>query len=200
MTVRTRRILSLVSLVVGLLLVGWVGVALVASGSGHRAAAPSSASATTTSTPSPSPSGAATASSTPTASASASPGAAAVLDLTGQQSYLFASPSGNIVCHLGSSSVRCSTADRQWTPPAPDGCRQAHDDLALTGEGKAVVVCHTDTIRPAAETSAHVLAYGRAVKMGDILCFSQTNGMSCSNTTTGSSIFMARERYEVNNS
>ncbi|WOQ18000.1 DUF6636 domain-containing protein [Raineyella sp. W15-4] len=133
------------------------------------------------------------------ATPSPAPTRAAVLDLSGQAAYQFVSPTGNIVCQMGSSNVRCDAKDRAWTPPAPDGCTLDHGDLGIDTNGHATVVCAGDSIRqPTTGSSIPTLAYGQAVRMGDMMCFSQSNGVSCSSNLTGDSIFLARERYELN--
>jgi len=132
------------------------------------------------------------------ASTTPTPSRAAVLDLSDRSAYQFASPTGNIICQMGPTGVRCDARDKSWTPPAPDGCTQAHDDLGIDANGRAGVVCATDTIRqPMKGSSIPTLGYGQAARMGDLMCFSQSNGISCSSNLTGDSIFLARERYEI---
>ncbi|WOP18705.1 DUF6636 domain-containing protein [Raineyella sp. LH-20] len=193
-----RRIVLLVTagmvLLIGLAVLG--GVLLL--GPGPRPAASSSPTVAASPTAAPTPSAAPSASRSPSPTPSPTP-PAAVLDLSGQAAYQFLSPTGNIVCQMASTNVRCSAQNRSWTPPAPADCTLDHGDLGIDANGRATVVCAGDTIRqPLSGSSIPTLAYGRAVRMGDMMCFSQSNGVSCSSNLTGDSIFLARERYELN--
>ncbi|QGF22483.1 DUF6636 domain-containing protein [Raineyella fluvialis] len=165
-------------------------------------------SATSTASDTPATTDPATTSATPSSSTSAPAvnvrQVGAVLDVSSSDRYRFASPTGNIVCQLDKDAVQCAAADRQWTPTptGKDDCKDPNGDVALRSDGRAVVVCHGDSIgqRTDKKTSATVLDYGHAVKKGDIMCLSQTNGVTCSSNVNGASIFLSRERYEVNGS
>lgn len=194
-----RRGVTIALAVVGVAVVVGLGLALLLRPStvgttGHAASASAPAGPVSTS-PAVGPMSALSGTPAPTPGASRS----AVLDLSDRSAYQFVSPTGNIICRMGPSTVRCNAKDRSWSPPAPADCEQAHDDIALGADGKATVVCHTDSIRqPMTAATIPTLTYGTAVKMGDVLCISQSNGISCAQSMTGDSIFLARERYEVN--
>lgn len=188
-----RRVATITLALLGVAVIVGLGLTLLLRPSIPRSAAhtPSDGTSAPTTGPTPTPSGTPTRIPAPTSSA--------VLDLSDRSAYRFASPTGNIICLMGPSTVRCNAQNRSWTPPAPAGCQQAHDDLAIDAGGRATVACHTDSIRQAPDGGAiPTLAYGTAVKMGAVLCISQSNGISCAQSMTGDSIFLARERYEVN--
>ncbi len=114
--------------------------------------------------------------------------------------YAFSTPSGAIVCRGDKDALRCGATDRQWEPPGQKGCQDPNGDLTLDARGRAAVVCHGDPVTQRADKDvpSMVLGYGQALRAGDILCLSQSNGLSCSSGTTGSSIFLSTDRYEVN--
>jgi hypothetical protein len=131
----------------------------------------------------------------------------------------FASPTGHIVCLMGSGSVRCEFhGTKTWSAPWPDGC-ELDCDSALEVNDQVVGVCAGDTIiefaQPGQSTTAWwhsggptvtisdmqmmlaVLPYGSALAVGHMRCDSETTGVTCRNLTTGHGFSMAREAYSI---
>ena len=46
---------------------------------------------------------------------------------------------------------------------------------------------------------APAVAYGESIQIGSILCSSETTGLTCEDTTTGSSFVLARNTYPLGN-
>jgi hypothetical protein len=111
---------------------------------------------------------------------------------------LFSSPTKNIGCAIDTSYARCDLTDRDWEPPAkPADCDlEWGDSVEVSKQGKAAFVCHGDTTRG----SPDVLEYGDALRVGaggQVICWSETVGMSCENQATGHGFFLARESYRT---
>jgi len=142
-----------------------------------------------------------------------------VQTVTGDNGASFASPTGHIVCLMGSGSVRCEFhGTKTWSAPWPDGC-ELDCDSALEVNDQVVSVCAGDTIiefaQPGQSTTAWwhsggptvtisdmqmmlaVLPYGSALAVGHMRCDSETTGVTCRNLTTGHGFSMAREAYSI---
>jgi pyruvate/2-oxoglutarate dehydrogenase complex dihydrolipoamide acyltransferase (E2) component len=117
----------------------------------------------------------------------------------------FTSPSGNITCLLekddgASDAVRCAVAERQWDPPAPEGCGTGPGDGLTISEGRAHGTCAGDDITGWVEpgTDGPVeLAYGSVLHLGAVGCESSEAGVRCTDTSTGAGFLVSRGRYEV---
>ena len=157
--------------------------------------------------------------STPALSTPASLPTAAVQTVTGDNGASFASPTGHIVCLMGSGSVRCEFhGTKTWSAPWPDGC-ELDWDSALAVDDQVVGVCAGDTIMgfaapgqdatawwhaggptvtiPEASMTLAVLPYGTALAVGHMRCDSATTGVTCRNTSTGHGFTMSREAYSI---
>jgi len=157
--------------------------------------------------------------STPALSTPASLPTAAVQTVTGDNGAGFASPTGHIVCLMGSDSVRCEFhGTKSWKAPWPDGC-ELDWESALEVDEQVVGVCAGDTIIEFAQTGQStttwwrsggptvkisdsqmtlaVLPYGTALAVGHMRCDSASTGVTCRNLTTGHGFSMATEAYTI---
>lgn len=157
--------------------------------------------------------------STPALTSPAPLPAAAVQTVSGDKGAAFASPTGHIVCLMGSGSVRCEFhGTKTWQAPWPDGC-ELDWESALEVDEQVVGVCAGDTIvefaQPGQSTTTWwhsggstvtdsdaqmtfvVLPYGSALAVGHMRCDSATTGVTCRNLTTGHGFSMAREAYSI---
>jgi hypothetical protein len=129
----------------------------------------------------------------------------------------FASPTGHIVCLMGSDGVRCEFhGTKSWKAPRPDGCELDWDSALALGD-QLEGVCAGDTIMGFAATgqgttawwkaggptvtvadanmTLAVLPYDSALAVGRIRCDSASTGVTCRNLTTGHGFSMAAEAY-----
>lgn len=90
----------------------------------------------------------------------------------------FQTPSGNIACNLAGSVARCDIKKKDWDPgPRPSSCPvDWGGGLEVGGSGKGRVVCAGDTVM---NPDAPVLEYGQQTQVGDFLCASEEDGVSC---------------------
>lgn len=106
----------------------------------------------------------------------------------------FTLPSKNIGCLVTTESARCDIAEKAWTAPAkPADCQLAWGNaLTVTAEG-ATLTCAGDTVMGAPE----ILAYGKAVQVGDFVCTSASEGIRCTHAPTGKGFSLARATYKT---
>jgi hypothetical protein len=107
----------------------------------------------------------------------------------------FLTPSGNIGCGMDPQGVRCDVRGRRFqVPPAPDDC------LLEWGHGVAVRIGTTGYLECAGDTAIidglQVLEYGKAVRVGQIVCESRTTGVTC-RTDEGHGFTLSREAYTL---
>ncbi|MFD1534730.1 DUF6636 domain-containing protein, partial [Pseudonocardia aurantiaca] len=114
----------------------------------------------------------------------------------GSGSARFATPSGNIACALATGEARCDVRERSWQIPAtPAGCDLAYGTGAvLTAGQKGKLSCVGDTL---SDPSLQVLAYGQAVRLGDVVCTSRETGVRCEDGRSGHGFAVARASYEL---
>ena len=107
----------------------------------------------------------------------------------------FRTPSKNIFCYLQRSAVRCDIFHHTWQPPAkPASCEfDWGSSLHITG-GKAGFLCVSDSVFSEAKTT---LEYGRGYRSGDVLCDSESAGLTCKDEKTGRGFTLASARYSV---
>ncbi len=106
----------------------------------------------------------------------------------------FATPSKNIACFLDAGGARCDIAQRSWTPPPkPSACElDWANGINLSARG-ASLTCAGDTVLGPTE----LLGYGRAIRVGDIVCTSLQSGMRCDDTATRHGFMLAREAFTI---
>jgi hypothetical protein len=111
----------------------------------------------------------------------------------------FQTPSGNIGCQLIDGLARCDIEHRSWSPPArPSSCPDEVDfgqGLEVSAEGTAAqFVCAGDTAR---DPSSPKLAYGTGTQIGNFLCVSEEDGLSCRDTESGHGFFISIQSYRA---
>lgn len=110
----------------------------------------------------------------------------------------FRSPSGRIRCmvsDLPDAFARCDVTDATFTPPKkPAECALDWGSGVTVSPGRrAQFVCAGDTV-----DNGPTLAYGSAVIVGDLICISRTDGVTCRTATTALHGFrIARESYSL---
>jgi hypothetical protein len=133
------------------------------------------------------------------------PGTGATLvDLApfGADAPRFTTPSRNISCQLtdtsptGDGDARCDVAQSSWPlPPKPADCTgNWGGGVSVSAAEKAQLTCASDTV---ADPGLQVLAYGRAVSYGGIVCDSRETGVRCVNRATGHGFRVARASYDL---
>jgi hypothetical protein len=108
----------------------------------------------------------------------------------------FKSPSGNIGCMIIAGTARCDIKQRSWSPPpAPKSCPPIVNygqGMIVTASGPGHLVCAGDTTL---DPTAQAVPYGTDTVIDTFLCESRSNGMTCTNTTTGHGFFIAIQGY-----
>ncbi|MGV0634823.1 DUF6636 domain-containing protein [Mycolicibacillus trivialis] len=120
----------------------------------------------------------------------------------GPYSTDFTSPSGNINCAIWESGhdiaphVRCDLKERTFAPPPrPTDCAMGPWAKSVTlkrGE-PAELRCISDSVISA---DAVVLEYGREISAEGFDCRSRSDGITCTDATTGNGFRLARDSYE----
>jgi len=132
-----------------------------------------------------------------TAASAAGPAAtpSAAIQMVSGDTWLFATPSGNIDCALSATDVRCDIGDRIWSaPPRPQDCQLDYGNGVVVSASGAGLSCAGDTLLHATTT---VLAYGHGARDGDVLCVSQQTDVWCQYVPTGHGFTLAREGYTL---
>jgi uncharacterized protein DUF6636 len=106
---------------------------------------------------------------------------------------MFRTPSKNIFCALTRSAVRCDIAQNKWTlPTKPADCELDWGNGAYIDRGKAGFTCTGDTLLG---TATETLEYDHALRSGDVLCTSESTGLTCKDEKTGRGFTMSVARY-----
>lgn len=106
----------------------------------------------------------------------------------------FVTPSGNIGCVIGAGQARCDISQRSWKPtPPPEPCPVDYGQGIQVGSAEAAFVCAGDTSLGGPAT----LGYGQSSRRGPLLCVSSQDGVTCTNTSTGSGFFISRQSYQL---
>ncbi|GIF18554.1 hypothetical protein BJ973_008485 [Actinoplanes tereljensis] len=133
---------------------------------------------------------------TPTPSAHAGLGAPAVAPAASPavvDEAMFQTPSKNIFCALIPSAVRCDIAQNKWNVPSkPADCDLDWGRGAYLEAGRVGFTCTGDTLLG---TATETLEYGRALRSGDVLCSSESTGLTCKDEKTGRGFTMSVARY-----
>ncbi len=148
------------------------------------------------------------------------------IEVGSKDSAAFASPSGNIVCELrrgeetAHTSVRCDVVEHAWTlPPRPADCEYEWGNGVLLVRGSAYLGCASDTAlyaavvdspsawwlgRPGSQRitvdsrgAMAALAYGASLRLGTVTCLSATDGVHCTDATTGHGFDIAKATYRL---
>lgn len=107
----------------------------------------------------------------------------------------FTSPSRNIHCVMGESSVRCDIVERDWSPPPrPADCTYDYGQgISFSAGNKPEFVCAGDSARGAGDT----LSYGQAITAGPIRCDSAESGITCRDVDSGHGFSLSRAAYRI---
>jgi hypothetical protein len=107
----------------------------------------------------------------------------------------FRTPSKNIACALTSKSVRCDIVRKNWQPPPkPADCELDWGSGTFIENGRANFICAGDTVIGAATTT---LAYGNALRSGDLMCDSESVALRCLDEKTGHGFSLAVAQYSL---
>ena len=110
----------------------------------------------------------------------------------------FASPTGNILCVIERDWASCTLQAKTWrVPPRPASCDTDYGpDLLVGASGKADFRCSSDAA-PYDWDGGRTLAYGRAIRFGDMRCQSDQAGMLCESLATGHGFTVSRAAYSL---
>lgn len=123
--------------------------------------------------------------------------------------YLFESPSGNIACDFtdqggGSAHLYCAIEAHNFedAPMNADTGERCDQNVWFNMQQgmNPLVICDTDgsvTSPLLHRPGLWTLAYGQSLAAGAITCDSDTDGMTCTDATTGHYFRVARESYEI---
>lgn len=115
-------------------------------------------------------------------------------------SGVFLSPSGNIICNLvtldGSTSAMCEIRTYTYTVPQakPTNCGVGWGDRVKLEENAPfpTLSCHGDSAFGMA-AGQPTLQYGQSRTVGTITCTSRTTGMTCKDAGTGRYFQLSRD-------
>lgn len=102
----------------------------------------------------------------------------------------FQLPSGNIVCTLSSRGATCTIARFTYSPPAAAGCTGRTGHLVVLSDAGVEVPC-VEGPTPQVTGDARQLAYGTSLTRGDFTCASGTDGVTCTQGSTGTGFRLA---------
>ncbi|QDO87237.1 hypothetical protein FNH13_01915 [Ornithinimicrobium ciconiae] len=112
----------------------------------------------------------------------------------------FLMPSTNVACGIGPEWVACQIADRDYTPSHTfPGCRATEADTLLLRAGQqAQWVCSEHSMFGVRhEVQGATLSYGSVMMRHGFTCLSDTDGVQCSEDSTGYSFRLARSSYDL---
>jgi len=106
---------------------------------------------------------------------------------------MFHTPSKNIFCSLTHSAVRCDIGQDKWKlPTKPADCELDWGNGIYLQSGKVGFTCTGDTLLGSA---TRTLEYGTALRSGDVVCNSESTGLTCKDEKTGRGFTMSVARY-----
>jgi len=115
----------------------------------------------------------------------------------------FQSPSGNIVCSMGTfvggkandNFVDCEITDHSWVAPprAPDCALNWGNRFRLEQGNAAVFACQHQAMPAPQQT----LDYGQTRSIGAITCDSEPAAMTCTDSSTGHFFRVSRDSYQL---
>ncbi|WP_238390770.1 MULTISPECIES: hypothetical protein [unclassified Mycolicibacterium] len=117
------------------------------------------------------------------------PGEAARLD----SSVSFMTPSRNIVCTGGPGSLVCEASSRTLPRPprptqSPPGNWEPYVEFSSAGVTYGIAAGN-----PMVPSKANVLPYGSSLRLGDVECLSDTDGLTCVNFPSNTGFHLSRD-------
>ena len=105
----------------------------------------------------------------------------------------FVMPSGNIWCELGDEGTQCVIESFNYSPPSIEDCSEdvAGHVWQVTAEEAGPACPGAEVPDPSVELTE--LDYGEATAVGDFLCESTREGVTCRSISTGHGFEIARE-------
>lgn len=106
----------------------------------------------------------------------------------------FATPTGNIWCTIGDDAATCQIATIEYEPPSIPNCEGndlAGKVLRVSG-ATAEYPCPDGPIAGADPKDRDVLEYGQTTHVGEYMCTSTEEGVSCTDIVTGASFSVRR--------
>jgi hypothetical protein len=106
----------------------------------------------------------------------------------------FRSPSGNIVCAMGTRAVVCQVSNHTYPqPPLPD-CPLAGREYELFQGAPASLGCQGGVI---VDPPPPTLDYGQTRSVGTITCDVEPSGVTCTDSSTGHFLRLSRDSYRL---
>ncbi|MDO5082648.1 MAG: hypothetical protein Q4D89_04495 [Arachnia propionica] len=132
----------------------------------------------------------------PAAGGPAPPEAIAATALDGDVA-LVVTPSGNITCALSAHTAGCTITSYAEDMPYGADTFGPRWWVALDEHPVAVVSTPEAPFTEITEVVPQEITYGQVVQYGDHVCASESNGLTCWNTSTGHGAFMNRRATQV---
>ena len=105
----------------------------------------------------------------------------------------FRSPSGNIICKVSIDEALCSINEFSYTPSTPPtSCTDSQGwghVVGVQGSASGDFICADNQV---ANPSSPMLAYGRAILVGQMACASSQDGVRCANRDTRHGFLISR--------
>ncbi len=106
----------------------------------------------------------------------------------------FRSPSGDIVCAMGTSAVVCQVLNHTYPqPPLPD-CPLGGREYDLFQGTPASLGCQGGVI---VDPPPPTLDYGQTRSVGMITCDVEPSGVTCTDSSTGHFLRLSRDSYRL---
>ncbi len=115
--------------------------------------------------------------------------------------HAFVTPTGNIVCWIDDAADQwgCLIKDRTYAEPAGgESCLQDFGRGFVSVQGSAPTpLCRGGVISAAETGGGVVLPYGQAITVGEVICGSERDGVTCLDQASGHGLFLSRAAYAV---
>ena len=109
----------------------------------------------------------------------------------------FALPSRNIWCEIGAEDATCYIADYTFSPPNVPDCTGTVGHVVQVTEAEASLPCSTEDAPGEASPDLTVLDYGQTSVVGDFMCTSDTDGVTCRSAASGHGFTLARGGFTL---
>jgi hypothetical protein len=130
-------------------------------------------------------------------SSSSSPSSTTTTPEQNAEPVAFTSPSGNLVCLMTTTSVRCAASEFEYAPPPqPSSCSipgWGHV-IGVDTSGAGEFICADNA---PADPNSPALPYGEGTLVGPFACLSMEAGIRCANRDTRHGFQIAREQVQI---